>query len=92
MRNLEMEENAKENAKENANEHLTPFDPVSIANSIRGIHFIHAFIARFARRNWNSPMAHTPISRTTFALLGFFSMKNPSLCCKVAFCLRVALQ
>jgi hypothetical protein len=28
----------------------------------------------------------------TCALLGFFSMKNPSLCCKVTFCLRVTLQ
>jgi hypothetical protein len=28
----------------------------------------------------------------TCALLGFFSMKNPSLCCEVTFGLRVALQ
>jgi hypothetical protein len=26
------------------------------------------------------------------ALLGFFSMKNPSLCCEAAFGLRVTLQ
>jgi hypothetical protein len=43
------------------------------------------------RRNRNSFHSCSNCSRFTFALLGFFSMKNPSLCCEVTFCLRVTL-